>query len=483
MFPQADDRWHGLTGIFLLLFAACLPHSIAATQISAGVAGILWLVSLAVKRRRPFASKLYLPVLVFVVVTMGSTILSLDPTLSMSRSRSVLLILILPLVADNVRKRSQVALMVGTLLGSATLGAIPELWEKAVGRGVEIVSLNDHSPLTKAGLIPRDTILNCVGQSVNSPEALVELVSGQQSQTIPCEGIRGGILPIEFQLDAPARGEKAFTGDVLQTGRGIRATGTYGHWVTYAEMLLLVGSLAFGLWLACPSKRSGLAILLVAIQLLLVGALGATFTRASWGAFVFGVMAVLCFRLRWRGRALTLVLAFFSIFLMNTLLERWRGVGFYDPADMGDQYRQLMWADGMRLISEYPWFGVGMDSSKTAWQELGLRAWEKFGWQLHFHSTPIQLAVERGLLGLTAWVAVVATYLWVLVRTLHRSHDWMIHGIVLGILGGVFGFLISGLVHYNFGDSEVVMVFWLLAGIALGLERLCAHEERLSQTS
>ncbi|MGA9994233.1 MAG: hypothetical protein WBP93_02410, partial [Pyrinomonadaceae bacterium] len=44
--------------------------------------------------------------------------------------------------------------------------------------------------------------------------------------------------------------------------------------------------------------------------------------------------------------------------------------------------------------------------------------------------------------------------------------------IVLGALGGLLGFMTSGIVHYNWGDSEVVMIFYIIMGITLGLERL-----------
>jgi hypothetical protein len=48
---------------------------------------------------------------------------------------------------------------------------------------------------------------------------------------------------------------------------------------------------------------------------------------------------------------------------------------------------------------------------------------------------------------------------------------WMERGIVLGALGGMCGFLTSGLVHYNWGDSEVVMIFYLIVGLTLAIER------------
>ena len=40
-------------------------------------------------------------------------------------------------------------------------------------------------------------------------------------------------------------------------------------------------------------------------------------------------------------------------------------------------------------------------------------------------------------------------------------------GILLGCLGALIGFFTSGLVHYNLGDGEVALVFYLLMGIGV----------------
>jgi hypothetical protein len=45
-------------------------------------------------------------------------------------------------------------------------------------------------------------------------------------------------------------------------------------------------------------------------------------------------------------------------------------------------------------------------------------------------------------------------------------------GLALGALGGLAGFFVSGVVHYNWGDSEVVTVFYFIMGLSLVVERL-----------
>src|SRR6266700_3890071 len=65
-------------------------------------------------------------------------------------------------------------------------------------------------------------------------------------------------------------------------GRDWRATGFFGHWVTYAEVLQLIASLALGFFLALPSKRGWLGFLLLVALAGLLFALALTVTRASW---------------------------------------------------------------------------------------------------------------------------------------------------------------------------------------------------------
>jgi O-antigen ligase len=132
----------------------------------------------------------------------------------------------------------------------------------------------------------------------------------------------------------------------------------------------------------------------------------------------------------------------------------------------------MVWREGFGVLVSNPRHlavGIGMDSLKTHWQD-----WKMFdnGWQPmgHMHSDYLELAFERGVPTLLVWLIWMFVYLKMLWREFRRKDlDWFERGILLGSLGGCVGFLSAGLVHYNWGDSEVAMNFYLLMGLSLAV--------------
>lgn len=120
---------------------------------------------------------------------------------------------------------------------------------------------------------------------------------------------------------------------------------------------------------------------------------------------------------------------------------------------------------GLQVIPKHPLLGVGMDAHKRHWQEWGFPG----DYITHTHSTPIQIAMDRGLLALGCYVWLMA----VMIVTVWRHFRWQSGGgemmaaaLPLGALGALIGFCAGSLVNYNFGDSEIVMLLlfvWALA--------------------
>jgi putative inorganic carbon (hco3(-)) transporter len=261
-------------------------------------------------------------------------------------------------------------------------------------------------------------------------------------------------------------------------GREWRASGFYGHYTTYAEALQLIASLAAGLFIALRRKLGRAGVLLALAVAGMGGALLLTVTRASWLAFLVSAF-VMALAGAWSRRTVIILAACALPVIVAGLfvLRQQRGVGFIDGRDQSIAWRETVWREGFGLLTSSPrhlLVGVGMDSIKTHWREWGLFD----GGRLpvgHMHSTPLQLAVERGVPALAAWLLVVALYAVMLLRLVRRRTEeeaWVERGVALGALGGLAGFVTSGVVHYNFGDSEVVMIFYLVMGLGLAVKWL-----------
>jgi O-antigen ligase len=335
-------------------------------------------------------------------------------------------------------------------------------------------------------IVNGDTIWEVDGHPVGTPEDLaVALASGptvakvriyRVEWTPELELPRAQLLPGTNALD-----QLGISG--WSRGRDWRATGFYNHWVTYAEVLQLIASLALGIFLALKQKKSLTGALLVLAVAGLVFALGMTVTRASWIGFAISALAMLLLTSSRRTILLVGACAIPLVLAGVVLLQQRRGLSFFDKSDQSTSWRETVWREGFQLLVSKPRHlivGVGMDSIKGHWREWGLfdNGRQPVG---HMHSNLLQIALERGLPALIVWLILIGVYVRMLWRiTREKMIDDFARGLAVGALGGAFGFFASGLVHYNWGDSEVVTIFYFVMGLCLVVERT---DQRVADSS
>ncbi len=485
---------------FLVLLAISAPHSIAATQ-TAWLAGmLLTVIRLVVAPREKFRFGLIdLALWGLFLWTAVSAVMSYDQPTSLNKLRAAGVFLIVYFVRLNIRNLRAAAFVGIMLIVSCMVNVLWVPLERAIGRGVEIHQINANGPLAKALLMDGDALLTANKQTVRNTEELLAALESNESTDVK-------FYRPDFEFTVKVNRTDLLSGETANERLGIgswktshnwRSRGFYGHYVTYAEVLQLIGSLVFGLLIAgfvswqgrrkdnvntvaiadpdlkiSAPRKSYLALILVCF-LMMSFALLLTVTRAPQLALMISAGVIVLFGL---GRKWVLIAAI--VFVPVALgglyfLQESRDVGFFDASDESTRYRKVMMQDGVRLLTDSPRnfiFGVGVDSIKKHWREWGMFE----GGNLpmgHFHSTPVQLAVERGLPALLIWLVLLGAYVCSLWRAInnHRLADWRIHGILLGCLGGTIGFFASSIVHYNFGDQEVVMTFYLLMGISLAV--------------
>jgi len=255
----------------------------------------------------------------------------------------------------------------------------------------------------------------------------------------------------------------------------LRAEGFFGNYIPFSELLMLVAAFAWGLFMAALISRQRKQATWLLVTLLPIAAvLITTGTRAATAALVLAIVITIWLRSAWRWRVMAAAAAVLIIALGSVWYRYQRhGQGWLSVNDPGTQYRLLMWQDGVRLALQHPLTGIGMDSVERHGRELGIRAYERYPkLKSHFHSTPVQIAAESGVLALAAWIwlmtACFAAPL-ALLRT-DSQPGVFVRGCALGSLAALVAFNAISLVHYIAGDAEVMIVFWLLAGVAFSLQ-------------
>jgi hypothetical protein len=476
--------------VCLFLIVLCAPHSIAGTQIGWGVGMLLWLIRSFIYPRPKFVrSPIDYALLGFFIISGLSCVFSYEPLVSIGKMRAASLFTIVYLFSQNVRSLRLAKLLALTLVGSCMLNVLLTAEQLTFGKGVKLEGVKAESPLTKAifrnrlntrpsPIVSGDIVWAVDGVRVSTPEEIASALASGPSiakvsiyhvEWIPTlEVPRGHLLPGTNALE-----QLGATG--WSRGRDWRATGFYGHWITYAEAIQLIASLALGLFLGLAKKFNRTGLLLAVAVAGLIFSLGMSVTRASWAGFA--VSAALMLLLSVSRRTLVIVgLCAVPLALAAILvLQQKRSVGFFDQKDQSTTWREQVWHEGYHLLISKPrhlLVGVGMDSIKAYWRQWGLFDNGKLPMG-HMHSNLLQIALERGVPALIVWLILIGTYARMLFQLIRApridfgdSQTGIVpRGVALGALGGLAGFVTSGLVHYNWGDSEVVMILYLIMGL------------------
>jgi len=458
----------------LLIYVAFAPHSVAASSIGVAIACIGWIVrSVGTRRLGLTRSKFDLVIVLSLVWTILSSLLSEEPSISILKLRSSWCVLLFYLTRAVLTRRSAL-LLVAVLILSGCAGSFYSAYDLLRGRGVVVESIAPNSPFQQVQVQPGDAVWRVDGHRVYSLAEINDRLRGAAtnkplSVSIVSQGEhveRSGLVltAAEQQAVSPS----GLTGE-NRTHR-FRASGWTRHYETFAELIQIIAQLALGLALAHlrnhgPNKYFRIALAAVVV---LTAGIVLTAMRTVIVAFVIGACLIAWRSLRGAYKvaftfALFFVLAFGAVVVWQTRAPE--ALSLNDPSS---ELRLQVARVGLSRIPLHPLFGHGMDAMQRHWNEWGFPGKD----MLHLHSTPLQLAFDRGVPMLLLWVWMIVLF-WLEIARAERNasdrSDTQSYGVLLGGLGALTGFLASSLVNYNYGDGEVAMLFWWLMGVCVFL--------------
>jgi hypothetical protein len=289
-----------------------------------------------------------------------------------------------------------------------------------------------------------------------------------------------------------------------------RTHGFMGHWMNFGgqQMLVFSALLAFvllsGAVIGSPPQleegvgsggcddqhstnhpltpsltRRGTARGLYWLILAVVGtSLVLNFTRGVWLGCMVATLYVLA---RWKPRTLWAVPVLLVVVLLAgpSLIRQRVWLAFHPKEDPALAIRLEMWQTGLRMVKEHPWVGVGPDNIPWVYTKyLPPGTKPQYGYHDHLHDNLLQMAAERGLPCLIAWLWFMLALGWHILRIRHKLSRgrWVADAAFAAWLA----FVAEGFFEFNFGTTPVLMVFLFLMSTPFVAENLAGLEPQHS---
>lgn len=250
-----------------------------------------------------------------------------------------------------------------------------------------------------------------------------------------------------------------------------RASGFLGHWQTFAGQQMMVIAVLVALLLFLPKYR----FYHLGFLLILTAGLIFSETRGSWLGAILAVF--LLFWMKDKRLAFALILLALCAFYLLPERVQTRAYSIYSALTDGtiDEPRFNMWQTGLNMIAAHPLLGVGPDRVKDLVSHYGGNPNYQPIYFMHLHNNYLQLAAERGIPGLLAWIWFLTAIVWMIVRNMVKKTfpvGSFPYAFNLGFLGAMISLLIAGVFEFNLGDSEVLMLFLFLCACVVSLNNL-----------
>jgi putative inorganic carbon (HCO3(-)) transporter len=211
-------------------------------------------------------------------------------------------------------------------------------------------------------------------------------------------------------------------------------------------------------------------VFVVIIEVIMSGFLILTKSRGAWMAF--GAVVILIILLRWRWGWLTLPVFGISGITLAYLLGITRVLETlsYNDAFSGIEGRLEIWSRAIYMIQDFPFTGIGMGSFMRVADTLYPFFLIGPAKIVHAHNLFLPVAVDLGLPGLIAWLAIFVLVIiaaWQVYKLGKVEHNGWVAGVGAGLLGSQLALTIHGITDaVTWGLVRPAPLIWALWGVA-----------------
>lgn len=249
---------------------------------------------------------------------------------------------------------------------------------------------------------------------------------------------------------------------------GSRVVGPFDNPNVFGEYLIMLLPLAVALVLA---RRGAQRLIGIAVTLAAGAALVYTWSRGAWlGAMAsIGLLLVLYHAVLLRLVVPAIAaLPFVAAALPSAIVSRLTSIG--NLADTSTAYRVSIWTASVNMLKDIFESGIGTGSAAFS-AVYPAYALGGAAYALHAHNLYLQIFVELGVVGIAVFVLMLFFFFRSVFSCYRTLGDRTQATTILAMGLGVFALLVQGLTDNVWYNYRIVLLFWLLMGIVIGMGR------------
>lgn len=315
-------------------------------------------------------------------------------------------------------------------------------------------------------------IINCI----NSPRLLSLLLAGFILGGIGLSVM--GILGTQWTGKVPALGSIA--AHLPQRIRGLQGAeeGFQPNGIAGGLILFVPLQVALLLSAWCGGKKKRLMLPILASLFITGGVVLLTQSRGGWLGLAIGLLLLFAWMSRW-GRWLAV-----GALLIGGVFVLWLG-----PGKVGDRVmtsigstssvapsiagRLEVWNRAIYGISDFPFTGMGMNTFRKVVHVLYPLFLTSPDTDIaHCHNQLLQTALDLGIPGLVAYVALLASAITMGVQVWRRSGVTWIRSSAQGLVCGIVAQQVFGITDAIALGAKVGIFFWVALGLLAAMHRL-----------
>jgi len=241
-------------------------------------------------------------------------------------------------------------------------------------------------------------------------------------------------------------------------------------------------------------------VLLIVSFMLALTCLGFTYSRGAWVGFILSLVLMSLFGLRSRKIIISnsLLIVFFLVIFYPGIMTNMRipFLGIHSPSTssssvvkvdhvehlqkrLNNRFRAVnvpqflarnnrlgYWERSFSIIKDYPLFGCGLNTYAL------IAGRYSNGWGGYPHNSYLQMTAETGFVGITAFLWILFVLFRDSLRALRRIDIPANKILFFSFLTGLLGFLIHSFFDTNFYSVQLGSLLWIMIGVVVAFQKI-----------